>query len=239
MMTSLWRVAAPVSERQLVDGLRSPGDVPVVPLDASVDLSPLDEVIAQLTADGVRESAMDAALVEPLHRCLRALPEGVTTDMRLWHWFTVVRCPSIVWLRWRGSVPADPEEGFIVGSGRRPVPLVRFLGTASINGHGRNTFARLFFAAHRLIGPEGNDYDTVRRLFRSQELHLGISDREYGLLPSVNRVLTRELADLPDQKVRTGVRRLNALGGSLCLDLLDEEEITALVREGVEEGENG
>jgi hypothetical protein len=48
-------------------------------------------------------------------------------------------------------------------------------------------------------------------------------------------VLTRELADLPDLKVRAGVRRLNALGGSLCLDLLEEDEIADLVREGFEE----
>ena len=117
----------------------------------------------------------------------------------------------------------------MLGNGRRPVPAVRFLGTASINGHGRNTFARLFFAAERLIGRAGSDYDLVRRLFSSQELHLGLSDREYGLLPHVNRVLTRRLADLPDQQVRAGVRNLNALGGSICLDLLDEEEIERLV----------
>jgi hypothetical protein len=146
----------------------------------------------------------------------------------------VVRYPTVVWLRWRGSVPADPEEGFVSGTGHRPVPVVRFLGTASINGQGRNTFARLFFAAQRLIGPDGEDYDLVRSLFSSQELHLGISDREYGLLPAVNRVLTRELADQPDQRVRSGVRRLNAVGGSLCLDLLGEEEITAIVREGLD-----
>jgi hypothetical protein len=187
----------------------------------------------------VKESAMDAALVEPLHRCLRNLPESVTADMRLWHWFTVVRFPEIVWLRWRGSVPADPADGLIVGSGRRPVPIVRFLGTASINGHGRNTFSRLFFAAQRLIGCEGDDYNIVRRLFTSQELHLGLSDREYGLLPSVNRALTRELAGLPDQRVRSGVRRLNALGGSFCLDLMEEEEIAALVRETSTTGEEG
>ena len=116
----------------------------------------------------------------------------------------------------------------MLGNGRRPVPAVRFLGTASINGHGRNTFARLFFAAERLIGRAGTDYDLVRRLFSSQELHLGLSDREYGLLPHVNRALTRLLADLPDQQVRAGVRNLNSLGGSICLDLLNEEEIEQL-----------
>lgn len=237
MKSVLHRLAAPLEERQLVEALRAPTDIPVVPLAESIDLTPFDEAVIALTAQGVKESAMDAVLVEPLHRCLRNLPESVTADMRLWHWFTVVRFPEIVWLRWRGSVPADPGEGFIVGNGRRPVPVVRFLGTASINGHGRNTFARLFFAAQRLIGPGGEDYGMVRRLFSSQELHLGLSDREYGLLPTVNRVLTRELADLPDQRVRSGVRRLNALGGSFCLDLLEEEEITDLVREASASGE--
>lgn len=237
MTSALHRLASPIDERQLVEALRSPADIPAVPLPDSVELAPFDEVVAELKVQGVKESAMDAVLVEPLHRCLRNLPESVTADMRLWHWFTVVRFPEIVWLRWRGSVPADPGEGFIVGNGRRPVPVVRFLGTASINGHGRNTFARLFFAAQRLIGPGGEDYGMVRRLFSSQELHLGLSDREYGLLPTVNRVLTRELADLPDQRVRSGVRRLNALGGSFCLDLLEEEEITDLIREVSASGE--
>jgi hypothetical protein len=239
MRNVLHRLAAPLDEGQLVEALRSPGDIPVVPVAESVDLSPFHEAVASLTEDGVKESAMDSVMVEPLHRCLRDLPDSVITDMRMWHWFTVVQFPELVWLRWRGSVPADPGDGFIVGNGRRPVPMVRFLGTASINGHGRNTFARLFFAAQRLIGARGDDYEMVRRLFSSQELHLGLSDREYGLLPTVNRVLTRELAGLPDQRVRAGVRRLNALGGSFCLDLLEEKEIALLVREETETGEDG
>jgi predicted permease len=45
----------------------------------------------------------------------------------------------------------------------------------------------------------------------------------------VNRVLTRLLADLPDQQVRAGVRNLNSLGGSICLDLLDEDGIERLM----------
>lgn len=236
MTSTLCRLVAPVGERQIVEALRSPDVIPVQPLPVTVDLTPLDEVIRNMAEKGVKESAMDAEMVETLHRCLRGLPESITADMRLWHWFTVVRYPAQVWLRWRGSVPADPEVGFITGTGHRPVPVVRFLGSASINGQGRNTFARLFFAAQRLIGADGEDYDLVRRLFSSQELHLGISDREYGLLPAVNRVLTRELADLPDQRVRSGVRRLNAIGGSLCLDLLSEDEIMEIVREGLGSG---
>lgn len=230
MSNSVQRLQSPISEQGLVEALRNARNLPVSHLLGEVDLSLLDQAIREAIEAGIRESALDTFLVEPLHRSLRGMEEELRTDMRIWHWLTVVRYPEIVWLRWRGSVPADPEDGFMVGNGRRPVPSVRFLGTASINGHGRNTFARLFFAAERLIGSDGNDYDLVRRLFSSQELHLGLSDREYGLLPRVNRVLTRQLADLPDQQVRAGVRNLNALGGSICLDLLNEAEIQQLLR---------
>lgn len=229
MSNCLQRLQSPISEQGLVEALCQTRNLPVSALPRKVDLSLLDQAIREAIEAGIRESALDTFLVEPLHRTLRGIEVALKTDMRIWHWLTVVRYPEVVWLRWRGSVPADPEEGFTVGNGRRPVPAVRFLGTASINGHGRNTFARLFFAAERLIGHKGNDYDLVRRLFSSQELHLGLSDREYGLLPHVNRVLTRQLAELPDQQVRAGVRNLNALGGSICLDLLDEAEIEQLV----------
>jgi hypothetical protein len=235
MTQRLFRLCAPLSESGLIEALRHPVKVPVEPVGHDGDLSVLDRLIGGLNQSGAGDSAIDAQLVEPLHRTLRHLPAEITTDMRVWHWFSVIRYPELVWRRWRGVPPADPEEGFLKGQGHRPIPAGRFLGTPSINGQGRNTFARLFFAADRLIGPQGEDYDLVRRLFSSQELHLGVSDREYGLLPPVNRVLTRELADLPDLKVRAGVRRLNALGGSLCLDLLEEEEIAELVREGLEE----
>ena len=45
----------------------------------------------------------------------------------------------------------------------------------------------------------------------------------------MNRVLTRELADLTDLKVRSSVQKLNSLGGSFCLDLLNESELTELL----------
>ena len=38
-----------------------------------------------------------------------------------------------------------------------------------------------------------------------------------------------------DLRVRMGVRKLNGLGGSLCLDLLDESEIAELIHDAAEE----
>jgi len=225
----LSRLISSISDQELISALRSPSKIPVEELDHQIDFSALDEKVDEIIKNNITDSAIDGHLVEPLHRALKNLPQELLIDMRLWQWFSVIRHPDLVWLRWRGSVPVDPENGFNHGKGGRKIATIRFLGGASINGHGRNTFARLFFAAERLLGSDNEDYDLVRRLFTSQELHLGISDREFGLLPSVNRVLTRELADLTDLKVRSSVQKLNSLGGSFCLDLLNESELTELL----------
>ena len=74
-----------------------------------------------------------------------------------------------------------------------------------------------------------SDYTLVKKLFTSQELHLGLSDREFGLIPKINRILTEKLVELPDSKVRIAIRKLNSLGGSICLDLLSEEQLEKLI----------
>tara|TARA_B100000579_G_scaffold315681_1_gene265158 strand:- start:782 stop:1501 length:720 start_codon:yes stop_codon:yes gene_type:complete len=227
---NLSRLVTAISDSELISCLRSGSKIPVEELNQKVDLSEFDEKVDEIIKDKITDSAIDGLLVETLHRALKDLPEGLLVDMRLWQWFTVVRHPDLVWLRWRGSVPIDPENGFKNGNGSRKVATIRFLGSSSINGHGRNTFARLFFAAERLLGRDNDNYDLVRRLFTSQELHLGISDREFGLIPAVNRVLAKELADLPDLKVRSSIKKLNSLGGSFCLDLLNDSELTDLLQ---------
>ena len=227
---NLSRLVTAISDSELISCLRSGSKIPVEELNQKVDLSEFDEKVDEIIKDKITDSAIDGLLVESLHRALKDLPEGLLVDMRLWQWFTVVRHPDLVWLRWRGSVPIDPENGFKNENGSRKVATIRFLGSSSINGHGRNTFARLFFAAERLLGRDNDNYDLVRRLFTSQELHLGISDREFGLIPAVNRVLAKELADLPDLKVRSSIKKLNSLGGSFCLDLLNDSELTDLLQ---------
>ena len=231
---NLSRLVTAISDQDLISSLRSSSKIPVEELDHKVDLSEFDEKVDEIIKNKITDSAIDGQLAETLHRALKDLPQELLVDMRLWQWFTVIRHPDLVWLRWRGSIPVDPESGFENGNGSRKVATIRFLGSSSINGHARNTFARLFFAAERLLGRDNDNYDLVRRLFTSQELHLGISDREFGLIPAVNRVLTKELADLPDLKVRSSVKKLNSLGGSFCLDLLDDSELTALLQDGLD-----
>ena len=229
----LSRLITTISDQDLISSLRSSSKIPIHDLDKKVDLSEFDEKVDEIIKNKITDSIIDGLLVEPLHKALKDLPLELLTDMRLWQWFTVVRHPDLVWLRWRGAVPVDPEDGFKNGNGSRKIATIRFLGSSSINGHGRNTFSRLFFAAERLLEAD-NNYGLVRRLFTSQELHLGMSDREFGLLPAVNRVLTKELADLPDLKVRSSVKKMNSLGGSFCLDLLNESELSGLLQSGTD-----
>ena len=115
MTQRLFRLCAPLSESGLIEALRHPGKVPVEPVGHDGDLSALDRLIGGLNQSGAGDSAIDAQLVEPLHRTLRHQPEEITTDMRVWHWFSVIRYPELVWRRWRGVPPADPEEGFLKG----------------------------------------------------------------------------------------------------------------------------
>lgn len=229
MIEELFRLKAALTNNELISALRYPDSISVEEVNSEVDLSDLSKLIDQLILEKVTGSNLDARLVECVHKTFKTLPSHILTDMRMWHWLCVIRYPNIPWIRWRGSIPVDPEDGFKVGTGKRNVPSLRFLGTSSINGHGRNTFSRLFFAAERMMDKNNSDYTLVKKLFTSQELHLGLSDREFGLIPKINRVLTEKLVELPDSKVRIAIRKLNSLGGSICLDLLSEEQLEKLI----------
>ena len=229
MIEELFRLKAALTNNELISALRYPDTISVEKVNSEVDLSDLSKLIDQLILEKVTGSNLDARLVECVHKTFKTLPSHILTDMRMWHWLCVIRYPNIPWIRWRGSIPVDPEDGFKVGTGKRNVPSLRFLGTSSINGHGRNTFSRLFFAAERMMDKNNSDYTLVKKLFTSQELHLGLSDREFGLIPKINRVLTEKLVELPDSKVRIAIRKLNSLGGSICLDLLSEEQLEKLI----------
>ena len=229
MIEELFRLKTPLINNGLISALRYPDSISVEKVNCEVDLTHLSKLIDQLILEKVNGSNLDARLVECVHKTFKSLPSHILTDMRIWHWLCVIRYPNIPWLRWRGNIPVDPEDGFTVGTGKKHVPSLRFLGTSSINGHGRNTFSRLFFAADRMLDNDNSDYTLVKKLFTSQELHLGLSDREFGLIPKINRILTEKLVELPDSKVRIAIRKLNSLGGSICLDLLSEEQLEQLI----------
>ena len=229
MREELFRLKTPLINSGLISALRYPESIGLEKVKSEVDLTDLSKLVDQLILENIKGSNLDARLVECVHKTFKPLPSHVLTDMRMWHWLCVIRYPNIPWLRWRGSIPVDPEDGFTVGTGKKHVPSLRFLGTSSINGHGRNTFSRLFFAADRMMDKSESDYTLVKKLFTSQELHLGLSDREFGLIPKINRVLTEKLVELPDSKVRIAIRKLNSLGGSICLDLLSEEQLEKLI----------
>ena len=229
MSEELFRLKTPLTNSGLIPALRNPESIGIERVNSEVDLESLSSLIDHLLNKNIKGAALDSMLVECVHKTFNSLPDNVLIDMRVWHWLCVIKYPAIPWMRWRGSIPLEPEDGFYIGSGKKFVPPLRFLGTSSINGHCRNTFSRLFFAAERLLGKEIEDYSLVKKLFTSQELHLGLSDREFGLIPKINKVLTEKLIELPDSKVRIAIRKLNSLGGTICLDYLTEEQLENLI----------
>ncbi|WP_338438708.1 DUF6339 family protein [Synechococcus elongatus] len=224
----LCRLVRPLQNVELITALQDSSWVPVEPIEDSFSVDSLDELISALIADPcITDGGYDLHLVEPIYQLIAPLPRIVATDVRLWHWLCVVAFPHLVWHRWLGHLPDTPEEG-LQGIGRgRAIPPVRFLGTASLNGFGRNTFARLFFAADRVSG----DLERARRMFSSQELHLGLMDRELSLCKPVAATLVDWLAGSSDQEIRAGIKRLNHIGGGLVLDLLEPDELVELLNE--------
>ena len=171
MSEKLFRLKAPLISNGLISALRNQDIVSIEEVKCKVDLTNLSALIDQLILEKVTGASLDARLVECVHTTFKSLPSHILTDMRMWHWLCVMRYPNIPWLRWRGNIPIDPEDGFTVGTGKKHVPSLRFLGTSSINGHGRNTFSRLFFAADRMMENDHSDYSLVKKLFTSQEVH--------------------------------------------------------------------
>ena len=129
MSEKLFRLKAPLISNGLISALRNPDIVSIEEVKCKVDLTNLSALIDQLILEKVTGASLDARLVECVHTTFKSLPSHILTDMRMWHWLCVIRYPNIPWLRWRGNIPIDPEDGFTVGTGKKHVPSLRFLGT--------------------------------------------------------------------------------------------------------------
>ena len=134
MREELFRLKTPLINSGLISALRYPESIGLEKVKSQVDLTDLSKLVDQLILENIKGSNLDARLVQCVHKTFKPLPSHVLTDMRMWHWLCVIRYPNIPWLRWRGSIPVDPEDGFTVGTGKKHVPSLRFLGTSSING---------------------------------------------------------------------------------------------------------
>lgn len=146
------------------------------PLGKSMDLSPIDDRIAEIKTDDDVEpqsSEIDAELAPTLHRTL-SLSRYEAADAGLWHYLCVIRFTDLVRYRWKHVWDAENqsnmEEKFLKAG-------------ADIYS---NALHRLWWAAE-LTYEEGEsglvadrDYERTRRVLEFQELANDIFDRWFA-----------------------------------------------------------
>src|SRR4051794_22111296 len=80
---------------------------PTEGLATRIPLDPVSDAVRSLGTD-VAGTAIDRALVEPLHRAL-PMTRREAADPRVWQWLCVEQFPDLVWRRWSGQ-PPPPEQ---------------------------------------------------------------------------------------------------------------------------------
>jgi hypothetical protein len=146
------------------------------PLGKSMDLSPIDDRIAEIEADEEVEpqrSQIDAELAPTLHRTL-SLSRYEAADAGLWHYLCIVRFTDFVRYRWEDvwdpEKPSNLEEKFLAAG-------------ADIYS---NALHRLWWAAELTYeeaesgSVTDRDYDRTRRVLEFQELANDIFDRWFA-----------------------------------------------------------
>ena len=223
-MASVRRYREPLSARRLAEALTGV-EPPTERLDTDVAMEPLRRAIESLPASA-SGSAIDGALVEPVHAALQNLTRAEAADMRVWHWLCSAQFPSLVWRRWRAA--GTPEEHELAGALTDSMAR-RFIGTSSLAGVSRNTLARLWWTAEHLEG----DYELARRALSRQDMFQAIFERLFGLHPPAARAAIEAFDGKSEDEVRRAARWLNYAGATAVLEALTESDIRAILDESL------
>lgn len=229
-MDELRRFVKPLTLDRLEDvlgGIRLPTEA----MPAPIELDPVRNAVSNaLTGfDPGQQSALDTALVEPLHRSLASLTHRGAADMRVWHWLCAVEFPELVWKRWNrtGAVPASEE----IPATLTHAMGTRFMGGSSLNGVSRNSLARLWWTAETLR--EGEDYDLARLALARQDRFQAIFERFFGLRPVVAKACLRRLAEESEDNTRKATKWLQQAASTTVIEYLDEPAITTILEEAL------
>jgi uncharacterized protein DUF6339 len=221
-MIELRRYSEAPNPRRLGELLMNPTRVTSESVGSMVDLETFKRAAVQALA-GPEKSKADAVMAVELHKALVGrVTSRDAADMRMWHWLAVSYCPNLVWLRWLGEVPSDPEAA-LTASLRG-----RFLGPPTLNGVSRNTFARLWWCVEVLYSAE-DKYNLVNVVFQKQDLFQAVFERRFGLHAPTAKSFISRFGDAREAEWRAAARRLDYRFGTILLEALDVKEITKLV----------
>lgn len=199
--------------------------VPTERLPSQIELAAMSEVMASIPGN-VNGSELDTYLMEPVHRSLAGLTHAEAADMRVWHWLCASAFPEFVWRRWRPNGVPAPHE---VSTSLSDSIVRRFLGTPTLLGVSRNTFARLWWTAEHLEG----DYDLARMAIARQDPFQAIFERLFGLHLPAARAAIRAFQGRSEADARRAARWLNYAAATAVLEALSEDEVTAILDESL------
>ena len=221
-------MTVPVTPDRLYAVLEEPDSWESEELAQEAEFTEFDRVLESLASSDLSKPRWDEQLVEPFHRAMERIPEGVALDMRLWHWLCLVRYQDMVRSRW---LPASSARSPEVVHQRQS----RFLGSNTLQGISRNALARLWWAGETLYS-EDDGYNLAKKVFANQDLFQGIFEREIVLHQPAARAMVRVLQAEDSRTINLVAKRLNQWATTIAIETLDEGEIVNLVREGMEGG---
>lgn len=194
-------------------------------LPTSIALAPVEAAIASVGS--VEGSAIDKALIEPLHGAL-GLTRREAADPRVWQWLCVARFPDLVWRRWGDGTPAAGSLDEALTRGMK----ARFLCSPSLNGISRNTLARLWWTAEQLDG----DYDLARKALERQDLFQAVFERFIGMYPPAARACLAKFDGKSEAQVRDAAKWLQQCASTTVIEELDQQQIEAILDEALAAG---
>ena len=220
-MPGVLRFAKSLPDDRLEDVLGG-GRWPTEPLATTLPLDPVKAAVGSLRPE-VAESAIDAELVEPVHRAL-PLSRREAADPRVWQWLCITQFQDLVWRRWAGETPAP--EALREALKARMYP--RFLCKPTLNGISRNTLARLWWTAEQL-----EDYELARKALSNQDMFQNIFERFFGIYPPAARACLDRFQGRKEVEIRTAAKWLQQCASTTVLESLDQPGIAAILDEAL------
>lgn len=215
---------------EVYEGIDVSKDLHESRLDLPEGLPPL----TMTTTGGVSRPQTDTDNAILLYRALSGLKSTHATDRRLW----AALCHTDYWsyTRWRFPISDDDKKAI------QHIRTHWFVSGGGLGALRRNAVSRLWWAAQLTVAPWERDsglsalskpdrFYYTRVLLSSQEVYLGIMERDFGsnlrlricLLDAFWRF--RQAVSSADQLIRRACSRLNLILGYRHLPVLPVEEI--------------
>jgi hypothetical protein len=192
-------------------------------LATAIPIEGVQAAVSSVPAEATK-SAIDGALVEPLHSALGDLTRREAADPRVWQWLCVAQFPDLVWRRWAGQSPQPGMLHEALTSAMCP----RFLCRASLNGISRNTLSRLWWTAEQL-----GDYDLARQALSNQDMFQNIFERFFGMYPPAAKACLDRFGGRSEAEIRTASKWLQQCASTTALETLDQGDVAAILDEAL------